>query len=73
MVAGGTALAANIVPRAAAAGLLCSLIPTTLAGHAFWDEEDPKARAQQLTQFLKNLAIAGGLVVVATSPGSVSA
>ncbi len=68
MVAGGTALTANIVPRAAAAGLLCSLIPTTLAGHAFWNEDDPKVRAQQLTQFLKNLGIAGGLLLVASAP-----
>jgi uncharacterized membrane protein YphA (DoxX/SURF4 family) len=68
MVVGGTALAAGLLPRAAAAGLLCSLIPTTLAGHPFWDEEDPVVRAQQLTQFLKNLGIAGGLLLVASAP-----
>jgi uncharacterized membrane protein YphA (DoxX/SURF4 family) len=68
MVAGGTALVAGRWPRAAAAGLIASLVPTTVAGHPFWDEEDPATRAQQRTQFLKNLAIIGGLVVlIATS------
>jgi uncharacterized membrane protein YphA (DoxX/SURF4 family) len=66
MMAGGTALALGILPRAAAAGLLAALIPTTYAGHRFWRIEDPTARAQQRTQFLKNIAIAGGLLLVAT-------
>jgi putative oxidoreductase len=64
MAAGGTALALGIVPRAAAAGLVASLVPTTLAGHRFWEEEDPQARGMQLTQFLKNLGLIGGLVLL---------
>ena len=64
MATGGAALAVGIVPRAAAAGLIASLVPTTLAGHRFWDEEDPKARRMQLTQFLKNLGLIGGLVLL---------
>ena len=67
MVAGGTALAVGVWPRAAAAGLIASLAATTVAGHAFWDEDDPKVRAQQRTQFLKNLAIVGGLAVLFAS------
>ena len=64
MAAGGAALALGIVPRAAAAGLIASLVPTTLAGHRFWEEEDPQARRMQLTQFLKNLGLMGGLVLL---------
>ncbi len=64
MAAGGAALALGIVPRAAAAGLIASLVPTTLAGHRFWEEEDPQARRMQLTQFLKNLGLIGGLVLL---------
>jgi uncharacterized membrane protein YphA (DoxX/SURF4 family) len=63
MIVGGTALALGVWPRAAAAGLIASLVPTTVAGHPFWDEEDPSGRARQRTQFLKNLAIIGGLAV----------
>jgi putative oxidoreductase len=64
MLAGGTALALGILPRAAAAGLVASLVPTTLAGHRFWEEDDPKTAAMQRTHFLKNLAMIGGLILV---------
>jgi putative oxidoreductase len=67
MIVGGTALAIGVWPRAAAAGLIASLVPTTVAGHPFWDEDDSSARARQRTQFLKNLAIIGGLVVFLAS------
>jgi putative oxidoreductase len=63
-VVGGVLLALGIVPRVAAAALAVSLVPTTLAGHAFWAEEDPQARSMQRTQFLKNLAMLGGLLLV---------
>jgi putative oxidoreductase len=64
MAAGGAALALGIMPRATAAGLIASLVPTTLAGHRFWEEEDRLARGMQLTQFLKNMGLIGGLVIV---------
>lgn len=60
-----TALALGIAPRAAAFGLIGSLVPTTLAGHAFWDHEDPAERNNHKLQFVKNLAVAGGLVFIA--------
>lgn len=64
MVIGGTALAVGIFPRLAALGLFASMIPTTFVGHPFWEEETPAARKMQQTQFLKNLAIMGGLLQV---------
>jgi putative oxidoreductase len=63
-VVAGTMLAVNRVPRLAALVLAGSLIPTTLAGHPFWAESDPRGRAAQRTQFLKNAAMLGGLLVV---------
>lgn len=65
MVLGGAALALGIRPRPAALGLVASLIPTTLAGHAYWQHEDPAARKANRIQFLKNLGLAGGLLAVA--------
>ena len=64
-IGAGGLLAAGIVPRLASLALAVSIVPTTLAGHAFWEIEDPVKRAQQRTQFLKNTAILGGLLVVA--------
>jgi len=39
-----------------------SMIPTTLAGHAFWTVDDPTARKLQRIQFHKNMAMIGGLL-----------
>ncbi len=66
--AAGTALALGVAPRLAALTLAASLIPTTLGGHRFWEMEGP-AVAQQRTQFLKNAAILGGLLLAAFSGG----
>src|SRR6478609_9278134 len=47
MVAGGIALALDVQPRLAALGLIAALIPTTLAGHPFWNEETPAGKGTQ--------------------------
>ncbi|MGC5259336.1 DoxX family membrane protein [Gordonia sp. DT218] len=62
---GGILLATGKFPRFAALGLAGSLVPTTLAGHAFWDETDPDVRARQRTQFYKNVSLLGGLLIAA--------
>ena len=63
-VGAGLALAAGVFPRLAALTLAGSLVPTTVAGHRFWEEEDEAARKQQLGQFLKNAAMLGGLLMI---------
>ena len=61
----GVLLAAGVMSRLAALALAVSIVPTTAAGHRFWEIDDPLKRQQQRTQFLKNTAILGGLLVVA--------
>jgi uncharacterized membrane protein YphA (DoxX/SURF4 family) len=68
MVAGGLGVATGILPRLSAVGVVGSMIPTTLAGHSFWREEDPAARKANRIQFLKNLGMVGGLLAIASSP-----
>ncbi len=51
--------------RPAAAALAASLVPTTLAGHRFWEYRDEQQRTQQQIQFLKNLGLLGGLLLAA--------
>lgn len=70
MLLGGAALATGVLSRPAAVGLVASLIPTTVAGHAFWNEDDPTARATQRIQFLKNLGLMGGLMIYLARSGS---
>lgn len=65
MAAGGAALALGVLPRTAAAGLAVSLVPTTLAGHPFWEFEDKAARKGQQINFLKNLGLTGALAMYA--------
>lgn len=59
-------LALDIASRLAATGLVVSMVPTTLAGHAFWQAKDETARKMQTIQFLKSLAIIGDLLLLAT-------
>jgi len=63
-VGAGITLALGILPRLSALLLAGSLVPTTLAGHRFWEEEDEVGRNQQTIQFLKNTAMFGGLLLV---------
>jgi len=67
MVVGGACLALNKVPRLAALGLIASMIPTTIAGHPFWELEGADRKAQEI-HFAKNLGLIGGLVLVLTKP-----
>ena len=64
-VVAGTCLAAGWFPRIAALTLAGTLIPTTAAGHRFWEAEEDQDRAQQRIHFLKNLAMFGGLLIAA--------
>ena len=63
-IVAGTTLALGVLPRLSALALAGSLVPTTLAGHRFWEEHDEAARAQQTIQFLKNAAMMGGLLMI---------
>jgi uncharacterized membrane protein YphA (DoxX/SURF4 family) len=63
-VVAGATLALGWFPRLSALVLAGSLVPTTVAGHRFWEEDDPKAKSQQTIHFLKNLGILGGLLMV---------
>ena len=63
MLAGGGLLALGRIPRISSLALAATLVPTTLAGRAFWEDTDPTTRAQNRTQFLKNVGLLGGLLL----------
>lgn len=64
-VGAGLMLALGRLPRLSSALLAGSLVPTTLAGHRFWEEQDEGKRAQQRIHFFKNLSMLGGLMLAA--------
>ncbi len=68
-VGAGLALATNRLPRLSALALAGSLAPTTYVAHPFWQEKDAEQKAVQRAQFLKNLALIGGLLLAAADTG----
>ena len=64
-VGAGSLLALGRFPRISALALATSLVPTTLAGHRFWEHQDPKERFGQTAHFTKNLSMLGGLIIAA--------
>jgi putative oxidoreductase len=64
-VVAASLLAVGKLPRLSALAIAATLVPTTLAGHRFWEAEDDKDRAQQRIHFLKNVSMLGGLLIAA--------
>jgi putative oxidoreductase len=71
-LAGAISLLTGWRARAGAVALIAFLVPVTLVFHAFWAAHGPEAQLQT-AQFLKNVAIGGGLLaILAAGPGAVS-
>jgi len=64
-VGAGALLATSRMRRLASIALIGSIVPTTLAGHRFWEEPEEEGRSAQLLQFAKNLGLLGGLILAA--------
>src|SRR3954469_92326 len=62
-IVAAAALATGRAPRVSSTVLAVSLLPTTLAGHAFWQEEDPAAKKAQRISFFKGVSLLGGLMI----------
>lgn len=62
-IGAGLALATGRAPRLSAAVLAASLVPTTAAGHRFWEIDDAAQRSQQKAHFFKNVSLLGGLII----------
>jgi putative oxidoreductase len=65
----GSLLALGRFPRVSALAIAATLVPTTYAGHRFWEVDDKQDRAQQRIHFLKNLSMFGGLLIAAADTG----
>ncbi len=62
-IVAGSMLALGKAPRLASAALAASIIPTTFAGHRFWEEADEQRKREQQIHFVKNVGILGGLLI----------
>src|SRR3954471_4976363 len=64
-IVAGLGLATGRAPRLCAWALAATVVPTTVAGHPFWQEKDKAAQTHQMTHFYKNVSMLGGLVLAA--------
>jgi putative oxidoreductase len=64
-IVAGLGLATGRAPRLCALALAATVLPTTVAGHPFWEEKDKDARTKQMTHFYKNVSMLGGLILAA--------
>lgn len=65
LLLGSTSLILGVWADLGALLLALFLIPTAAYMHAFWHEEG-EAKNQEITQFLKDIALAGAAILVAT-------
>lgn len=45
--------------------LVVFLVPTAFMMHAFWREDDPMVKQNEMAHFMKNLALAGAAMLIA--------
>ncbi|MDQ3333576.1 MAG: DoxX family protein [Myxococcota bacterium] len=62
-IVGALSLIFGFLTRIGALGLIVFMIPTTLLFHAFWTFDGPEQK-MQMVDFMKNLAIIGGLAMI---------
>ena len=63
-LAGGLSVALGYHAKAGAWLLVLFLVPVTFTMHRFWAEKDPMLIQMQQVNFLKNLALLGGVLLI---------
>jgi putative oxidoreductase len=63
LVVGAVSVVLGLWADAGALLLVLFLLPTAVVMHGFWKETDPMARQMEMTQFLKDVSLAGGGLV----------
>lgn len=63
LVVGGLSIITGLYPAVGVAALVVFLVSTAFIMHNFWTVEDPQMRQLEMTQFLKDLALAGSALM----------
>ena len=63
-VVGGLSILVGYKTRIGAAMLVVFLVPVTIVFHHFWTATDPGARQMGMIDFLKNVSILGGALII---------
>jgi putative oxidoreductase len=68
MIAGGLSIATGVLPKIGAGLIATFLLGASPRMHAFWREQDPQQRMNEMTNFTKNMALLGGTLIAAGHP-----
>jgi putative oxidoreductase len=72
-ILGGLSILIGYKTRIGAAMIIVFLVPVTLVFHHFWTVTDPVTRSIQMVDFMKNISILGGaLMILIHGPGEYS-
>jgi putative oxidoreductase len=61
---GGISTLFNFYPVVGLTALVLFLVPTTFLMHAYWKIQDPMAKMGERVNFMKNLALLGGTLIL---------
>jgi putative oxidoreductase len=64
IIVAGVMIVLGVWVDLAALMLIAFLLPIAFVMHAFWKIEDPQMKIVQLSQFQKNVALAGGALIL---------
>ncbi len=65
MIAGGASILLGLKPKYGALAIIGFLAGVSPIMHAFWREQDPNQRMNEMVNFTKNVALAGGALALA--------
>jgi len=68
LLAGGLSIIAGLKPRQGLGLITAFLVPVSLQMHRFWEKQDPQQRQTEMIQFMKNMALAGALLMLLLLP-----
>ena len=64
LIAGGTSILLGVKPRLGALAILGFLAGVSPVMHDFWRNEDPEEKMNEMINFMKNMALAGGALAL---------
>jgi uncharacterized membrane protein YphA (DoxX/SURF4 family) len=72
LLAGGLAIMFGALMDLAAVGIALLCIIMAVMMHPFWKENEPQTKQVEQAQFMKNIALAGGALVIAATTSDLS-
>jgi putative oxidoreductase len=69
LLLGGLSIVLGVLPLAGAILLIIFLLGVSFQMHAYWKVEDEQAKAVDMINFMKNMALLGALLMILAVPG----